>query len=310
MNNIDYWLSRSIDRNNLSIQEENALLREIYDLLADAYQSTIDELYIFYTEYADEEGITISQAQEILSPIELRDCADRIKRLSELLYDIDINTPFGQQRYTQLQREITLLRNRGRVTRQQMLNDAINEQWIKTALQIDERLGEHLAMNYERSFKDGLEEAGVKRIINISRRQIESAILIPKFTYHFSSAVWRNKDRLVTFINTELRRGIVNGTDVRKTAKILKDNLVVTKYEAKRLVVTETSIVQIDGRMEGYRSSGVVQKLQVLVHMDNKTCGRCKDHENSIVDLPDAIIGDNIPPFHPICRCDVSPYFE
>lgn len=310
MENRDYWLNRKIERNNLSIHEENQLLEKLYKLLADCYEETLNNIYAFYGKFANEEGISISQAQKLLTPTELKECANRIKRIQRLADDIDTSTPLGRERAKQLKKELRLLRGRGRITREMLLIDSINEKWIEVALEMDKQLGEHLAMNYERSYKQGLEDAKVKKIIGISRKQIETAILIPTFAFHFSDTIWKNKDKLIAFINTELRRGIVQGIDVRKTAKKLKENMNVTKYEAKRLVVTETASIQINGRLDGYKESNVVKKVEVLVYIDKKTCPKCKGKDGSIVELDKAVVGDNIPPFHPSCRCDIVPYFD
>ena len=309
MKNKDYWLQRKIERNKRSIKEEEELLREIYKLLEECYEATMDNIYRFYGKFATEEGITIAEAQKLLSPIELKECADRIKRLVEVIDNIDTSTPFGKARKKQIEREVRILRGRGRITREQLLNDAINEEWIKTALKMDEELGKLLEKQYERAFKEGLEDAGVKTT-KIPVNTIQSAILRPTFAYHFSDTIWKNKDKLIAFINTELRRGIVQGIDVRKTTKKLQETMQVQKYQAKRLVVTETQVAQQSGALEGYRKSGVVEKVRVISAGDKRVCGECIDKDDTIMPLAEAVVGDTIPPFHPNCRCTVVPYFE
>ena len=309
MKNKDYWLQRKIERNKRSIKEEEELLREIYKLLEECYEATMNNIYRFYGKFATEEGITIAEAQKLLSPIELKECADRIKRLVEVIDNIDTSTPFGKARKKQIEREVRILRGRGRITREQLLNDAINEEWIKTALKMDEELGKLLEKQYERAFKEGLEDAGVKTT-KIPVNTIQSAILRPTFAYHFSDTIWKNKDKLIAFINTELRRGIVQGIDVRKTTKKLQETMQVQKYQAKRLVVTETQVAQQSGALEGYRKSGVVEKVRVISAGDKRVCGECIDKDDTIMPLAEAVVGDTIPPFHPNCRCTVVPYFE
>lgn len=309
MKNKDYWLQRKIERNKRSIKEENELLKEIYKLLEECYENTMDNIYKFYGKFAKEEGMTIAEAQKLLTPIELKECTNRIKRLVEVIDNIDTSTPFGRARKKQIEREVRILRGRGRITREQLLNDAINEEWIKTALKIDEKLGKLLEKQYERAFKEGLEDAGVKTT-KIPTNTIQSAILRPTFAYHFSDTIWKNKDKLIAFINTELRKGIVQGIDVRKTTKKLQDTMQVQKYQAKRLVVTETQVAQQSGALEGYRKSGVVEKVRVISAGDKKVCGVCRDNDDTIIPLEEAVVGDNVPPFHPNCRCTVVPYFD
>ena len=84
----------------------------------------------------------------------------------------------------------------------------------------------------------------------------------------------------------------------------------VTRYEARRLVVTENAVARVNGSLEGYRASDVVEYLVVIEVMDARTCPDCKDHDGDTIKLSNVIVGDNIPPFHPLCRGTVAPYFE
>jgi SPP1 gp7 family putative phage head morphogenesis protein len=146
--------------------------------------------------------------------------------------------------------------------------------------------------------------------LTIPRKQIEASILNPVFAYHFSDTVWKNKDRLVAFVNTEVRKGLVQGTDVRKTAKKLMEQEGVTKYQARRLVVSESGIARTKGSLDGYAEAGV-EKVIVLVTMDKKTCPKCKDYENYVVEVKKGVIGDDLPPYHAGgCRCSIAPYFD
>lgn len=226
-----------------------------------------------------------------------------------MLEKIDKSTPFGKARASQIQREIQLLRGRGRITREQALLDSINEKWIDTAYKVDKKLGDLIKETYTREFKHSLEQAGVQKVM-LPVKALESALLMPTFGNHFSDTIWKNKDKLLAFIRSEIRTGLVRGTNVRKTAKKLEKLLNVTAYEAKRLVVTENCIARTQGSLDGYMKSDVVQYLCIIVAMDEKTCVDCRDQETAIIKKEEAQVGVNIPPFHPNCRCAVAPYFE
>jgi SPP1 gp7 family putative phage head morphogenesis protein len=304
-----YWLDRAIEVDKQDLEAEMKLLKEIFALYEDSYNRTIEKIQAFYTKYGDEHGLTYQQAIKLLDPIELKECSRRIKRLHDLKESIDTSTPLGRQRASQIQREIQLLRNRGRITRELALLDSINEEWINTAYKIDEKLGDLVSKTYSREYIHALEQAGVEKIY-LPVKALESAILIPTFGDHFSDRVWKNKDKIVSFVKTEIRRGLVEGTNVRKTTTKLMKQLDVTRYEARRLVVTENAIARVNGSLEGYRASDIVEWLVVIEVMDARTCPQCKDIDGDTVKLSNAIIGDNIPPFHPLCRGTIAPYFE
>ena len=306
---LEYWLSRAIDRDNLDKERENKLLKELFALYEEAYKDTQEKLYAFYVKYGDEKGLSYKDAKKSLQAIELKECSNRIRRLSDLKKNIDTSTPYGRERAKQIQKEIQLLRSRGVVTREMALMDSINEKWIEVAYKIDKKLGDLVKETYKREYQDSLKEAGVSKIM-ISDKTMESAILVPTFGEHFSERVWKNKDKIVTFARTEIRKGLVEGTNVRKTAKKLQNQLGATEYEAMRLVVTENAIARTNGSLEGYRESRVVQYVTVITVGDKKTCPDCQDLDGERIPLSEAIVGVNVPPLHPKCRCAVAPYFE
>lgn len=294
--NRDYWLERKIKDNKQDIKEENELLEEIFEVLAEGYEDTEKQLYAFYQKFGDEEGLSYQQAQKLLTPIELKDCAKRIKRLKQIVDDLG-DTPFEKARAKQIQKEIRILQGRGRITREQALLDGIAEKWIKVANEIDEMVADYLEDCYGKRYSRALEDVGVD-IIKPAMKQVQSAILMPTFAYHFSDTIWKNKDRLLAFLNTEIRKGIVQGTNPRKIAKKLMEQEKVTYYQAKRIVVTESNVARIKGTLDGYKDSSVVKKLEVLVVADKRTCKDCLDMEGVIVEVEKAIVGDNVPPFH------------
>ena len=306
---LEYWLSRAIDRDNLDKDREQRLLKELFALYEDAYKDTQEKLFAFYVKYGDEKGLSYKDAKKSLKAIELKECSNRIKRLSDLKNNIDTSTPYGKERAKQIQKEIQLLRSRGIVTREMALMDSINEKWIQVAYKIDVKLGDLIKETYKREYQDSLREAGVSPI-RISDKTMESAILVPTFGEHFSERVWKNKDKIVTFARTEIRKGLVEGTNVRKTAKKLEKQMGVSNYEAMRLVVTENAIARTNGSLEGYRESRVVEKVIVIPVGDKRTCPECMDLDGVVIPLEQAIVGVNVPPIHPKCRCAVAPYIE
>ena len=227
-NNSQYWLDRAIEVDKKDLETEMKVWKEICELYEDSYNRTVEKIQAFYTKYGDEHGLSYQQAIKLLDPIELKECSRRIQRLYDLKKSIDTSTPLGRQRASQIQREIQLLRNRGRITRELALLDSINEEWINTAYKIDEKLGDLVSSTYSREYTHALEQAGVQKI-NLPVKALESAILIPTFGDHFSDRVWKNKDKLLGFIRTEIRRGLVEGNNVRKTTTKLQKQLGVTR---------------------------------------------------------------------------------
>ena len=295
MRNDEYWrLIDELDRRN-----EDELLHRLAQLLEESYYDTEREIYAFYGEFSTDNSLSYEEAIRLLTPIELKECSNRIKRLKAIADKLG-NTPFELTRKEQIKREIRILQGRGRITRLQALSDSINEKWIETTLQIDKEIGELLSETYTREYKESSET-------EIPIKQIEAAILIPIFGRHFSDNVWRNKDNIVAFVNSEVRKGLVTGQDVRETAKLLHLQEAVAYHQAERLVRTENCVARTQGTLNGYKNSGTVNAVEILVANDERMCPNCGSRAGTVIQLDKAVIGNNIPPFHCNCRCCILP---
>ena len=298
MRNDEYWrLIDELDRRN-----EDELLYRLAQLLEESYYDTEREIYAFYGEFSTDNSLSYEEAIRLLTPIELKECANRIKRLKAIADKLG-NTPFELARKEQIKREIRILQGRGRITRLQALSDSINEKWIETTLQIDKEIGELLSETYTREYKESSET-------EIPIKQIEAAILIPIFGRHFSDNVWRNKDNIVAFVNSEVRKGLVTGQDVRETAKLLHLQEAVAYHQAERLVRTENCVARTQGTLNGYKNSGTVNAVEILVANDERMCPNCGSRAGTVIQLDKAVIGNNIPPFHCNCRCCILPVID
>ena len=295
MRNDEYWRLRdALDRRN-----EDELLYRLAQLLEESYYDTEREIYAFYGEFSTDNSLSYEEAMRLLTPIELKECSNRIKRLKAIADKLG-NTPFELARKEQIKREIRILQGRGRITRLQALSDSINEKWIETTLQIDKEIGELLSETYTREYKESSET-------EIPIKQIEAAILIPIFGRHFSDNVWRNKDNIVAFVNSEVKKGLVTGQDVRETAKLLHLQEAVAYHQAERLVRTENCAARTQGTLNGYKNSGTVNAVEILVANDERMCPNCGSRAGTVIQLDKAVIGNNIPPFHCNCRCCILP---
>ena len=298
MRNDEYWRLRdALDRRN-----EDELLYRLAQLLEESYYDTEREIYAFYGEFSTDNSLSYEEAIRLLTPIELKECSNRIKRLKAIANKLG-NTPFELARKEQIKREIRILQGRGRITRLQALSDSINEKWIETTLQIDKEIGELLSETYTREYKESSEK-------EIPIKQIEAAILIPIFGRHFSDNVWRNKDNIVAFVNSEVRKGLVTGQDVRETAKLLHLQEAVAYHQAERLVRTENCAARTQGTLNGYKNSGTVNAVEILVANDERMCPNCGSRAGTVIQLDKAVIGGNIPPFHCNCRCCILPVID
>lgn len=296
-----YWRERMKDRDRRSRISEDKLIARVNKHYRQAFNEITKELNDFYAKYATNNNITIAEAKQLLTPIEYMDLLERTSRLKE-------SFALTGSEYTL--EELELLSNRRNITRLQALLDSIDMHLIKTTHNVQISIEDHLSKMYQRSYKEALKDVGANSSQVINHRAVKEVIYYPYAGAMFSDRIWKNKRSLINFIKKDLTQGIIRGDSIQRMGRALKERERVTKYQAERLIRTETNYNMTRGHVDGYKDSNLVYGVCVSVAGDERTCQDCIDHENVIVPLRDAVSGGTIPPFHPNCRCSVYPVFK
>lgn len=309
-----YWLDRMLDRDKAAKLSEDKLLEELNRYYTDSYIAIEKELNNFYVKYATENGISYNQARKILTPKDIREYSSKIGGLKKLYAETkDINV------YLKMQE----IGSRANVTRLQSLLDSIDIELIKSANNTQISIEQHLSNMYKRSYKQALEDIGTSNKA-INSRAVKEALGYPWSGMNFSERIWGNNTKIFNTMQETITRGIIQGKSVPNVAKDIKrlSNQVFKKektlremekihrYNAERLVRTETNHFMTKGHIDGYRESGVVKAVEICVHWDERTCPDCESMDREVIPLNEVSYGSNVPPFHAFCRCTVVPVIK
>ncbi|MCG0895001.1 minor capsid protein [Lactiplantibacillus plantarum] len=79
-----------------------------------------------------------------------------------------------------------------------------------------------------------------------------------------------------------------------------------TKADMERILVTESKATQTQECAKQYSNLGFT-KLKIVTRDNPHVCRYCEGHDGTIVEIKDAVVGMNVPPFHPRCHCNVIP---
>lgn len=79
-----------------------------------------------------------------------------------------------------------------------------------------------------------------------------------------------------------------------------------TKADMERILVTESKATQTRECTKQYSNLGFT-KLKIVTRDNPHVCRYCEGHDGTIVEIKDAVVGMNVPPFHPRCHCIVIP---
>lgn len=295
-----YWIDRMLDRDKAAKLSEDKLLEELNRYYAVSYIAIEKELNNFYVKYATENGLSYNQARKILTPKDIKEYSSKIGELKKIYEETkDMNV------YLKIQE----IGSRANVTRLQSLLDSIDIELIKSANNTQISIEQHLSNMYKRSYKQALEDIGASNK-SINSRAVKEALSYPWSGRSFSERIWGNKVSTMNVLKEAISKGIIQGQSIQKMAKNIMDKEKVSRYNAERLVRTETNFHMTKGHIDGYRESGVVKAVEVTVHYDERTCADCESMDRTVVKLNEVSYGSNVPPFHPFCRCTVVPVVD
>lgn len=293
-----YWHERMKDRDRKAKVSEDKLIAKVNKYYRQLFNNITKELNNFYIKYATNNNITIAEAKQLLTPIEYIDLLERISMLKE-------SFALTGSEYTL--EELQLLSDRRKITRLQALLDSIDMYLIETTHNVQITIEDHLSKMYQRSYKEALEDVGANNSEVINHRATKEVINYPYAGAMFSDRIWKNKRLLIKYIKNDLTQGIIRGDSVQKMGQALKARENVTKYQAERLIRTETNYNMTRGHLDGYIDSNIVHEFETLATDDFRTCKKCQKYSGIIVPLNKGRSGKNMPPFHPNCRCTIIP---
>lgn len=292
-----YWEERMLDRDLFARQTEDEVLRIINSKYQAAFREIRRDLNDFYNRYATENGLTLQQLQQRLSPIEMREYQTQMRELQRM---------YSQYQSERILQEMQILSNRAYITRQMALLDSINIKLIETAHNVQITMQDHLEGIYRREYAAALEGLGVNSNVVIPTRAVREIIEYPYAGAMFSDRIWRNKDQLLNYINDDLVKGIIKGSSIQNMSKDLMNRCNTLYYQAERLVRTETNYAMTQGHLNGYKDAGIEQ-YQFFAFIDNRTSRQCKTLDNMVYNIREAQAGTNLPPMHPNCRSTIIP---
>ena len=198
-----------------------------------------------------------------------------------------------------------------RLNRLEMLNQMVRLHIIGTGSKVENELQDHLIKGSIDEYKRQASILG----LNINQTGIERrARFIVSQDYHnahFSDRVWRDTRELSRRIERNIESVVIQGKNPREFAKKLRDlvsnDIKNITNATERLAYTESGRVWIQTQIEAYKDGGY-KYLEIMT--EPTACRHCSPHNGDVVKISEAVEGDNIPLWHPRCRCTTVAYFD
>lgn len=296
-----YWEQRQAEMYKASEMKVNQYftrLEKAFNQTKRELQKTIES---FYLRYAEENGLSYAAAQKRLDKAEV----------GELREFIELSMA-NIGKYNQTVNNMSI---KARITRYQALE-----------AQVDAILRQLYAIDYqakaEKTMQEVYEEAYYRTWYNIDQyhgfhsafaqidpNTVQTLLEYPFNGANFSDRLWKQKGHLQAQLMESLTTMMIQGRHPKTLAEDLAKKMKSKKFDAYRLLHTEGSFLIGEATHAGYKEDEV-EKYQILATLDSKTCGICGDLDSKVYEVGKEVVGVNMHPFHPLCRCTDTPYYD
>lgn len=118
----------------------------------------------------------------------------------------------------------------------------------------------------------------------------------------FSGRIWKNKAKLINYLQNDFKNAIIRGDSYDKAVKALRQRFMVGKSDAERLIFTEGTFMMNESAIMPFETMGYDTYIYAAIG-DSKTCDICAAMDGEQFLIKDRNPGTNFPPMHANCRC-------
>ncbi|WP_077621555.1 minor capsid protein [Sediminibacillus massiliensis] len=291
-----YWVKRekdNIKREQMKDEEVNQKLETIINrALKDAEKDIRD----FYSRYAAKNKMTPEEAKKEISNFDVKAFE---KTAAKYVKDKNFSDRANQELYT--------YNTKMRINRQELLMMYLNAHLVV------------MANDQIKTFQEYLEQAGIAEVarqagilgadIIISSETLLSLVGASFYDATWSSRIWDDMHALREELEIVVNSSIVRGRHPDRFIPEIRERFDVTKFEARRLLITETARVQSESQKLSFEAVSEDEpdaEYEFVAMMDNKTSKRCRDLNGKRFKVRNMKPGVNAAPMHPFCRSSAA----
>lgn len=123
----------------------------------------------------------------------------------------------------------------------------------------------------------------------------------------YSTRLWGNVANFQSKLSYVLEQGVTNGRGMDWMKQAWKKLTKTAGYNVARLLKTETMAMWSMATKEAYLDMGI-EYVEII---NPEPCDEvCSDYVGEIIPLEEAVLGSELPPYHPNCVCDFHAWRE
>ncbi|RLU87901.1 phage head morphogenesis protein, partial [Streptococcus iniae] len=187
-----------------------------------------------------------------------------------------------------------------KLDRLQGIELSIKMQQLEIGAIEQEAVSDHLAKTFKKGYQETAKTMGFK----IDDMAVET-LIHDNWTGQgdFSEAIWGNKQKLVNYLTTDFKNGIIRGDSFDKLTKQLRDRFSKqSNSNLNRLLTTEGTYINNQAMMKPFEDSGLYDEFEFVAVLDGHTSSLCKNLDGKKFPMKSKQVGVNFPPMHANCR--------
>lgn len=291
----DYWRKREEQHIAKMIKDEQQMKRAIAERFQVAIDNINKEIDANWSRFAGKEGISLSEAKKISMEMDVKAFARKAKKYVK-------EKDFSQTAND----ELRLYNVTMRVNRLELLKSQIGLELIALSDDLDKYTADLLT-------KEGLAEAtrqaGIlgETIFDGYKDFVDSVVNGSFHSVTFSQRIWGNMQVFKAELDKLLVQTITQGKNPKDMARKLRNLFESSKYEAERLMRTESARVQSEIQKQSYNKYHIDEYDYIA---EPTACKICLPLNGKIFKTNKMAPGNNASPMHTNCRCSTVPHIK
>ena len=172
-----------------------------------------------------------------------------------------------------------------------------NEQYVALLKEIDNAIND-----YKRGSVTNMNDlkSKIASMTLITPEMVKSVVNTEFAGANYSTRVWSNADALAGRLKNTIAENVILGKSYSKITTELKRDFGVARYQAERLIRTESSYVFNKASRDSFKNAGL---QQIAINVESGACDACRSLKGKVWNIGE----EPTLPIHPNCKCSYRP---
>ena len=302
----EYWAKRFEKLTDAQLDKGAEYYYNLQKQYRQAIANIEKDIAKWYTRYATENGITLTEAKRLLNG----------RELAEFRMDVKEYIAKGESLDPKWAKQLEAASTKVHVSRLEALKVQMQQQaemlYGYEASGVDELVRKVYTDGYYHTAYEIQKGIGVGfDLMQLDTNKIDKLISKPWAAdgKNFSERIWNNRAQLVSELENRLTQSIIRGQSPKKVIAEIAERFNVNKSRAGALVMTESAFFASASQRDAFNDLDV-EKYEVLATLDSHTSETCRRMDGQVIPMSDYKPGVTAPPFHVRCRSTTVPFFD